>query len=299
MSFNIEEVFKCKDLSKSSLDSYKAKLKKLNNNNVVKNLNFLNNIENVKDIIKDYKPNTQRNYIIAIASVLKCSLNNNKTKKTENLYKQYSTILDEYNTNLKDQTAMTDTENKNWIKQDELESIYNDLKSKYKNDKQTFQNYLLLSLYYLQAPRRNKDYQLLKITSKYQDGLSNEFNYLDIKKRKFIFNNYKTAKKYNKQETDINDELFSIIQAYIKTFKLKDGDYLLNDLKTNEPYKNTNSITLLLNRIFKKNIGASMLRKMYLTSKYGDNAEQLKKDATSMGTSTGVIQTNYIKKENK
>jgi hypothetical protein len=299
MSFNIEEVFKCKDLSKSSLDSYKAKLKKLNNNNIVKNLNFLNNVENVKDIIKDYKPNTQRNYIIAIASVLKCSLNNNKTKKTENLYKQYSTILDEYNTNLKDQTAMTDTENKNWIKQDELESIYNNLKSKYKNDKQTFQNYLLLSLYYLQAPRRNKDYQLLKITSKYNDDLSNEFNYLDIKKRKFIFNNYKTAKKYNKQETDINDELFSIIQGYIKTFKLKDGDYLLNDLKTNEPYKNTNSITLLLNRIFKKNIGASMLRKMYLTSKYGDNAEQLKTDATNMGTSTGVIQTNYIKKENK
>jgi hypothetical protein len=67
-------------------------------------------------------------------------------------------------------------------------------------------------------------------------------------------------------------------------------------LKTNEPYKNTNSITLLLNRIFKKNIGASMLRKMYLTSKYGDNAEQLKKDASAMGTSTGVIQTNYIKK---
>jgi hypothetical protein len=191
MSFNIEEVFKCKDLSKSSLDSYKAKLKKLNNNNIVKNLNFLNNVENIKDIIKDYKPNTQRNYIIAIASVLKCFLNNNRTKKAENLYKQYSTILDEYNANLKDQTAMTDTEHKNWIKQDELEGIYNDLKSKHKNDKQTFQNYLLLSLYYLQAPRRNKDYQLLKITSKYNDGLSNEFNYLDIKKKKFIFNNYK------------------------------------------------------------------------------------------------------------
>jgi hypothetical protein len=293
---NIEEIFKCKDLTKSSLDSYKAKLLKLNDNKPIKNLTFLNNIDNIKSIIKDYKPNTQRNYIIAVSSVLKCYLNNNKTKKAEVLYNQYSKILDEYNTNLKDQTAMTDVENENWIKQDELESIYDDLKGKYKDNKQAFQNYLLLSLFYLQAPRRNRDYQLLKIANKYQDGLSNEFNYLDVKRKKFIFNNYKTAKKYNRQEVDINDELFSIIQGYIKAFKLKDGDYLLNDLKTNEAYKNNNAITLLLNRIFKKNIGASMLRKMYLTSKYGDNAEKLKKDMTAMGSSVDVANNNYIKK---
>jgi hypothetical protein len=293
---NIDEVFKCKDLSQSSLNSYKAKLLKLNDNKPIKNLNFLNNIDNIKSIIKDYKPNTQRNYIIAIASILKCSLHTNKTKKAETLYKQYSIILDEYNTNLKDQTAMTDAENENWIKQDDLDEVYNDLKSKYKDSKQAYQNYLLLSLYYLQAPRRSRDFQYLKISSKYNDDLSNEFNYLDIKKRKFIFNNYKTAKKYNRQEVDINDELFSIIQGYIKTFKLKDGDYLLNDLKTNEAYKNTNSITILLNRIFKKKIGSSMLRKMYLTNKYGDNAEQLKKDMTAMGSSVDVATHNYIKK---
>lgn len=293
---NIDEIFKCKDLSKSSIDSYKAKLKKLNNNNIVKNLNFLNNIENIKSIIKDYKPNTQRNYIIAIASILKCSLNTTKTKKAENLYKEYSAILDEYNKNLKDQTAMTDTENTNWIKKDELENIYNELKDKYKDNKQAYQNYLLLSLYYLQAPRRSRDFQYMKISTKYNDTLPIEFNYLDIKKKKFIFNNYKTKTKYNRQEVDINEELTQIITAYIKAFKLKDGDHLLIDLKTNEPYKNTNSITLLLNRIFKKNISVNMLRKMYLTDKYADNAEELKKDATNMGTSTGVIQTNYIKK---
>jgi hypothetical protein len=292
---NIEEIFKCKDLSQSSLDSYKAKLKKLNNNNIVKNLNFLNNIENIKTLIKDYKPNTQRNYIIAVASVLKCALNNNKTKKLENLYKQYSTILEDYNKNLRDQTTMTDTENENWIKKEDLDQVYNDLKDKYKDSKQAYQNFVLLSLYYLQAPRRNKDYQLLKISTKYNDSLTNEFNYLDIKKKMFIFNNYKTAKKYNKQEININEELFQILINYIKAFKLKDGDFLLNDLKTNEPYKNTNSITILLNRIFKKKIGASMLRKMYLTSKYGDESKQLKDDAAAMGTSTGVIQTNYIK----
>lgn len=293
---NIEELFKCKDLTKSSLDSYTAKLKKLNNNNPIKNLNFLNNIEKIKNIIKDYKPNTQRNYIIAVASILKCILNTNKTKKTENLYNQYTKVLDEYNVKLKDQTAMTDAENENWIKQDELESIYNDVKNNHKENKQMFQNYVLLSLYYLQAPRRNKDYQLLKISNKYNDTLSNEYNYFDIKRKKFIFNNYKTAKKYNRQEVDINEELFQILISYIKTLKLKDGDFILNDLKTGQPYKNTNSITLLLNRIFKKKIGASMLRKMYLTNKYGEQSNEMNEDAKNMGTSTNVMQTNYIKK---
>jgi hypothetical protein len=293
---NIEDIFKCKDLTKSSLDSYKAKLNKLNDNKPIKNLNFLNNIENIKDKIKDFKPNTQRNYFIAIASILKCYLTNNKTKKIETLYNEYSKILDNYNNELRDQTSMSDAENKNWINKDELDKVYNDLKSNHKNNKESFQNYLLLSLYYLQPPRRNKDYQLLKIAIKYNDMLSNEFNYLDMKKKKFIFNNYKTAKKYNKQEVDINDELYQILLSYIKTFKLKDGDFLLNDLKNNQPYTHTNSITLLLNRIFKKKVGASMLRKVYLTNKYGDETKELKKDMTAMGSSIQVAQNNYIKK---
>ena len=293
---NIEDIFKCKDLTQSSLDSYKAKLNKLNDNKPIKNLNFLNNIENIKDKIKHFKKNTIRNYIIAICSILKCYLTHNKVKKIENLYNEYSKILDNYNIELKDQTSMSDAENKNWINKDELDKVYNDLKSNHKNNKESFQNYLLLSLYYLHPPRRNRDYQLLKISIKYNEQLDKQFNYIDIKKKRFIFNNYKTSKKYNTQEVDISEELFNIITAYIKYFKLKDGDYLLNNIKTNEPYTHTNSITLLLNRIFKKKIGASLLRKMYLTEKYGDETKQLQADAQAMGTSTNVIQTNYIKK---
>lgn len=293
---DIDELFKCKDLTKSSLDSYKAKLKKLNENKPIKNLNFLSDIQKINEIINKYKPNTKRNYIIAVASILKCALHHTKTKKIETLYNQYSKILDEYNSTLKDQTQKSDVENKNWLSKDELDKVYNDLKENYKTNKQAFQNYVLLSLYYLQAPRRNKDYQYLKIATKYNDQLSNEFNYFDIKKKKFIFNNYKTKTKYNKQEVEVNEELFQILISYIKAFKLKDGDNLLNDLKTNEQYKNTNSITILLNRIFKKKVGASMLRKSYLTNKYSDNSEQLKKDATAMGTSVDVAMNNYIKK---
>lgn len=295
---NIDDIFKCKSLSASSLDSYKIKLKKLNNNQPIKNLNYLSQIDNIKSKIEKFKPNTQRNYIIAVASVLKCFLTNNPSnKKMKKIYDDYSKILENYNINLKDQSMKTESDNKNWISKDELDDIYNNLKASFKNDNQSFQNYLLLSLYYLQAPRRNKDYQLLKISHRYSPELSNEFNYIDIKKKKFIFNNYKTAKKYNKQEVIVSDDLYQIIMLYIKTMKLKDGDFLIYDLKTNQPFKNTNAITLLLNRIFKKKIGVSMLRKLYLTHKYGDQSQELKEDMQAMASSIDVANNNYIKKK--
>jgi hypothetical protein len=58
----------------------------------------------------------------------------------------------------------------------------------------------------------------------------------------------------------------------------------------------SNALTKKLNNIFEKKVGSSMLRKMYLTNKYSKVMEEMKEDAENMATSTGVIQTNYIKK---
>ena len=40
-----------------------------------------------------------------------------------------------------------------------------------------------------------------------------------------------------------------------------------------------------------------MLRHIYLTDKYANSMDELEQDATKMGTSTGVIQDNYIKED--
>jgi hypothetical protein len=294
---DITKLFECKELSSSSIETYKTKLRKLNDNKPIKNINFLLDFDNVKDKIKDFKPNTQRTYYIAICSILKCIIHNKQAnKKIIKAYEDYSKILDDYNMKLKDQTAKTDTENKNWVNKDDMNSLYEELEKNKDKSNQDFQNYMILSLYYLQAPRRNKDYALMKVVNKYNDKLSNEYNYLDLSNKKFIFNNYKTAKKYNQQEQDIPLNLMNIINDYINHFKIKNNDFLITNLKTNEPLKNTNSMTLLLNRIFKKNVGSSMLRKVYLTNKYGDQAQELIKDVSNMGTSTQTAQNNYIKK---
>ena len=293
---NLEECFKKKDLALGSMDLYITKLKKLNDNKPIKNLNFLSNQETILDKIKTLKPNTQRTYIISICSLLKCI----DDKKNKKMYDKYSKLLDDFNIKLKDQTEKTETEIDNWIKPDDIIELYNNIKKQTNTNptKNNYQNLLLLSLYHLIPPRRNKDYQLMKVIKNSDSELSNDFNYIDLDKKQFIFNNYKTSRTYKNQIIDIPDELYNIITEYIKVFDIKDGDdeWLLVNPKTNKPYTNTNTITILLNKIFNSKVSSSMLRKVYLTSKYSDKNKELEKDSKSMGTSVNTATNNYIKK---
>ena len=62
-----------------------------------------------------------------------------------------------------------------------------------------------------------------------------------------------------------------------------------------EPFESNNAITRILNKIFGRRIGVSLLRNIYLTDKYADKVNELETDATKMGTSANTIQNNYIK----
>jgi len=79
--------------------------------------------------------------------------------------------------------------------------------------------------------------------------------------------------------------------------KLKNKNYNVNFLKSfyNEDIKASQEITRILNKIFGKKIGSSMLRNMYLTNKYGDMVEELKEDTKDMSTSVGTALNKYIK----
>jgi hypothetical protein len=107
-------------------------------------------------------------------------------------------------------------------------------------------HHLILSLYVLQAPRRNIDYCLMKISS---DITDTNFNYLDLKNKRFIFNNYKTNHKYDTIEIPYNVHFLVWMDS--------------------EPINKSGDIIKILNKIFGRNIGSSMLRNIYLTSKNG------------------------------
>jgi integrase len=114
------------------------------------------------------------------------------------------------------------------------------------------------------------------------DTLKLDSNYIDLVNEQFIFNTYKTSKTYKQQVIDIPPELMNVINIWVKHYpginqaSKKDGTvpFLVNSMGNRQ--KTVNYITLRLNKILGKKIGASMLRHIYITHKFGPIiAEQL------------------------
>jgi integrase len=290
-----------KPIGDSSIKLYIRNLEKLNGNKPLKSLVFLKNVDNVNKQLEAYKPNTQRSYLISIVSSLATE------PKLKKLYDTYFKMMIDLAGEIRSVPTeeMNEQQKKNWIDWDEVIKVFNDLKAqteglpkKIKTEEQynTLLHYVVLSLYVLVPPRRNVDYMKMVIC-KNENTNDETVNILDLNKKQFIFNIYKTAKNHGKTIIDIPNELMEVIDLYIKHHKMAKGkkfcipflvDY--ND----KPLTNINAITYIINKIFKKKIGSSMLRHIYLTGKYGDELKERKKDANMMSHSVEMA-TDYIK----
>ncbi len=322
MDFKQELVKKMveRNLSESSIKNYIRNLEILNDDKPLKNLNFLKNKDDILDKIKNKKPNTQRSYLISIVSSLS-SLDDSKLKK---LYEYYYDKMTEMNETLKSEekkNIKSETQSKNWIERKEIDEKLNELENKVKsyNKKDiTEKQYnevlkmIVLSLYALQAPRRNADYQyMLIVKNKVPDD---KINFLVYDKKEFWFRKYKTFKteinkirkddpNANELKVPINDKLFENINLYLKFHPDIKGKKVSNSKEEipflvnydGEPLLSVNAITYIMNRIFGKNIGSSMFRHFYTSHKYGDVLEEMKEDAKYMSHSLEQ-QQDYIKK---
>lgn len=305
MDLKIFENLKNKGIGNSTLQLYLSNLKRLNNGAEIKNFNFLKDVEAIVEKIKDKAKNTRRTYLISIVSLLK------QEPKFKKLYDRYYTLLMEYNKDLKVNNEKTEKQKENWITQDQVKEIYDELTKKVEpiinkkkinvEDYNELLQHLILSLYVLQPPRRNLDYQYAVIVNHWTPEMDTKYNYLDLENKKFHFNNFKTKKTYSTQSVAISDELMNVIKNFLKFHpkkkELKKKNAVIPFLVDVDgiPFETKNSITRILNKIFKKKIGASMLRNIYLTSKYSNNLQNLKNDASAMGTSSNTIENQYIK----
>lgn len=302
--------FRDKGLTENSIKMYVRNLEKLNNNMPLKNFNFLKDVEGILEKLTKYKDNTKRGFIISICSALSTD---KKTKAKQKLYDEYFKIMINMNKELKEKeksNEMSETQKANWIEWSEVEKIFNELKekvSKFQNSKEINQaNYntllslVILGLYFYSPPRRNLDYQKMMIIKNDEPDLPTTSNYLDMDNKQFIFNVFKTIKKEGQQRQDIPEELMELIRLYLKFHPLVKGKKLP---KTPVPFlvysdgselNKINSITRILNKVFGKSVGSSMLRHSYLSSKYGDIIKEQKKDAKMMGHSTEQ-QKDYVK----
>jgi hypothetical protein len=291
----IIDLLKSKGIKDSSIKLYLSNLKRLNNNNDIKTLTFLKNSKKVLDFINNKSENTKRTYLISICTVLSLDP---KYKKN---YDEYYKLLKESNELLKNNNTKSEKQTENWVEQDEITSIYKNLENeteKFRTKKKLNEleynillNYLILSLYTLIPPRRSLDYIKMIIGN----DTDKNFNYLNINESKFIFNNFKTAGTYKTQIIDIPDDLMSVIKLYLTKRKgTKNTVPFLVNFK-GEALSTSSQMTRILNKIFNKKISVSMIRNMYLTDKYKNINKEKEQDAAAMGTSSNIIDNQYVK----
>lgn len=300
-----------KGLSASSIKLYTRNLEKLNDNLPLKNMNFVKDEAAIIDKLAKYKENTKRGYLISITSALSVD---KATKPKEKLYKKYYDLMMTKNKELKTVEStgeLSEKQRDNWIKWEDVTEVITELREKvdkFKDSKEinehnynTLLSYMTLSLYYYIQPRRNKDYTEMMIIKQDSPDLPSTDNYLVYDTKEFIFNVYKTSKKEGEQREKIPDDLMAVINIYLRFHPLLKGKKLIKGVPflvyySGLPLNKINSITRILNKVFKKNIGCSMLRHIFLTGKYGDIAEEQAKDARAMGHSV-AMQQDYIKHE--
>lgn len=287
-------------IAESSANTYISNLVLLNEKKVFNNLGFLKKRKDeIMEHLSQYADSTEMNYLSAVVSAL-------STRKDEHLYKTiYKFYKDTLNEKLgvkeEEQTnKKTEREKVNWIDWAEVEAKWEQLNeevNKFKNDKnitkknfETLLDFLVLSLYTLVPPRRNKDYMLAYILLKKDDKpLEHETkNYIDMEDGEMIFNHYKTAKAYGIQTEKIPDKLFNVLRIWIKFhphyagMTRKPRDIKLFVTEAGQAITLDNFITYRLNRIFDKKIGSTMLRHSYLTAKFGDEYNEIAKLQSSL-----------------
>jgi len=283
------------NITESSKKLYTSNIKRLNNGDIPKSASFLKDFDKINSIIEKYSQNTKKSYYISIVSYL-------KDKKVPKKVKDYWTDkMNEANKKfLETSDEKTQKQKDNWLEWAEVlqiqKQLENDLPKKVTNQKdyQKCLSYLVLSLYTKISPRRVRDYHEMKVVPEYKDTMSKDYNYLDVKNKKFIFNNYKTKGAYGTQEQDIPEDLFSILKkmSIPKEKKFEPIDMILT-YDGDKPAGNY--ITRLLNGVFKKNVSASLLRNIYVSNKLGDTKNEAKELAQEMGSSVNVLNNVYNK----
>lgn len=267
----------------STAKEYIKRLQIANQNKEITSLTYLKNMDVVQSRIAHYSDNTRKSILAAIIVAI-------KTKKWNALAAKYYKVM--IDTVEDDDGQLTEKQKEAWMSWDDVIKIRDAI------DTTAFEGlmqHFLLCLYTMMPPRRNVDYQLMQYVQHYSDTMDKTKNYM-TQNGLMVFNVYKTSRAYGRQMVQAPEEFLPILHKYVMRHPLKDTEsYPLLVSKTHTAYLSSAGITAMLNRIFSpKKIGVSMLRHIYLTSKYKTTLKDMEKDAKSMAHSTSE-QRNYVR----
>jgi hypothetical protein len=278
-------------LSKSSITTYASILKNLYHSVFGKegDMDFekFGDVEKILKHLEDLPSNKRKTVLSSLVII---------TDNAEYRKKMMEDV-NNYNKEIQKQEKTPEQE-ASWVNSAQVKEVWETLKRNadllYKKkdlkpaELQEIQQYIIMSLLggMFIPPRRSKDYCDFHI----KDADKDKDNYLD--KTKLIFNSYKTAKTYGKQEVVIPKPLQSILKKWISVNPTKT---LLFDAYMN-PLSSV-KLNQRLNKLFDKKVGVNQLRHTFLTDKFSKHSEEEKKlsnDMTSMGSSLNMADT-YIK----
>jgi hypothetical protein len=264
--------------------------------------------------LETYADSTKKGILAAIVSILSLF----KDKATyKSIYKHFYDLMMAKSKEVKEAESAragekSEKQQKNWSSWEEVkkteEELYKEA-AELMNKKhltapeaEKLLQCVVLSLYTKIQPRRNQDYLNMLVVKKWSEDMSADHNYLDLTGNQFVFNKYKTAKKYGVQKIAIPSDLLDILVPYLKhnpLWKESKGKVAVPFLVSpgGVPITALNGITRILNKIFGKKIGSSMLRTIFLTDKYSDLKEEQEADSRAMGHSVALQQGTYVKEK--
>lgn len=279
------------NISKSSITTYLSILKNLHIKVFGDNIDVDNfkKADKVLTFLKDVEPSKRKTVLSALVVIT-----DNK-KYRDQMLKD----IEEYKTN--ESTQMKNgKQSESWVDTETIDDIFTKLENNAKliykkksytsSDLQEIQLFIILCVLSGKfiPPRRSKDYVDFKI----KDIDPEVDNYLY--KKNMVFNSYKTAKTYQRQELTVPPELMKILNKWIK---INPTEYLFFD--SNLKKLSNVKLTQRLNKIFGKKASVNQMRHTYLSNKYQKTIElnkEMEEDMAKMGTSKAQEKI-YIKKD--
>jgi len=292
-----------KKVAESTATAYIRAMYLLNGKQPYKNLTFLKNTTAIEDLVKKYADSTVKTIFASIVSVLSLFKDKPTYKKVYAHY--YDRMMGKAKEAKQNESSdKTQKQTDNWITWDEVQKKVSELRDKvneFKSQKSitqqqydTLLHYLIVSLYTETQPRRNQDYLDMFVAKK--QPTETEHNYVVLTKTQptsFIFNKFKTSKKYGQQVLEVPESLASVISEFLKFHPLKkNASFKFLVSYDGTPITAVNAITRVLNKVFGKKVGSSMLRHIFLSTKY--DIKEMEKDANAMGHSVDE-QKKYMK----
>jgi hypothetical protein len=320
-SENISETIKKGNPTRkeSTIKEYEKKLMTLKKKKNSDNYTFLKDIDDVKELLKSYSPNTQKGYYNAII-VLLLALNHDKV--FDELIEKYQKIRDPLNELYMQQQSsgeLSQKQKENFASVDELNKMLTmmekdinrrDIKRKSQLDRSDIELLQVYTMFkfFIRYPTRNNlagmklisksDYNTLK-----EDEKKNN-NYL-VREKTDIFislNNYKTNLKYGEIKFTLDKDIQKVFRLFIKILKKNNNDTLFTIVKKGEEVEiNSNLITQYLTRYsekyINKKISTSMLRHIIPSEKFAQKNKEQAELAKIMGHSVATQNNIYIKEQ--